>query len=42
MYKEASKSAGPSMDTEGEEPPSPEADQDSDEDYVDVDAEDKS
>ncbi len=42
MYKEASKSAGPSMDTEGEEPPSPEAEKDSDEDYVDVDAEDKS
>ena len=42
MYKEASKSAGPSMDTEGEEPSSPEAEKDSDEDYVDVDAEDKS
>lgn len=37
MYKEASKSAGPSMDMNGEEPPSPDAD--GDDDYVDVDAE---
>jgi molecular chaperone DnaK len=37
MYKNASKDAGPSMDTEGDEPPSPEP---GDDDYVDVDAED--
>ena len=37
MYKQASKSAGPSMDMNGEEPPSPESD--GDDDYVDVDAE---
>lgn len=40
MYKNASKDAGPSMDTEGDEPPSPEPDNAGDDDYVDVDAED--
>ncbi len=39
MYQEASKSSGESMDTDGEEPPSSE--EDTDDDYIDVDAEDK-
>ncbi len=41
MYKEASKASGQSMDTDGEEPPSPETEEkDSDDDYIDVDADD--
>jgi molecular chaperone DnaK len=39
MYQEASKSSGPSMDMEDEEPQSPEPEKD--DDYIDVDAEDK-
>jgi molecular chaperone DnaK len=39
MYQQASKTSGPSMDMDGEEPPSPE--EESDDDYIDVDAEDK-
>jgi molecular chaperone DnaK len=39
MYQEASKSSGPSMDMNGEEPPSPEGDEE--DDYIDVDAEEK-
>lgn len=42
MYKQASKSAGESMDMNGEEPPSPGPEGvDDDDDYVDVDAEEK-
>ena len=40
MYKQASKSAGESMDMNGEEPPSPEKEEKVDDDYIDVDAED--
>ena len=41
MYKEASKASGQSMDMDGEEPPSPETeDKESDDDYIDVDADD--
>ncbi|MGA1847701.1 MAG: molecular chaperone DnaK [Thermoplasmatota archaeon] len=39
MYQQASKSSGPSMDMEDEEPQSPESEKD--DDYIDVDAEDK-
>jgi molecular chaperone DnaK len=39
MYQEASKSSGPSMDMEDDEPQSPETEKD--DDYIDVDSEDK-
>jgi molecular chaperone DnaK len=39
MYQQASKSSGPSMDMEDEEPQSPETEKD--DDYIDVDSEDK-
>ncbi len=40
MYKEASKSTDPSMDTDTDEPPSSGSEKEGDDDYIDVDAED--